>query len=114
MGVRRKPVFIAAAGLVFPGLGQLLLGQKIRGIIFFALGNILFLTAAPLLAVKLYRAGLAVPPAAPGRWLLIKQYLAAGGLEIFLILGAAYAVLLLAGALSAYRSARLRRPESSA
>jgi hypothetical protein len=109
MGVKRGPAFIAAAGLVFPGLGQLLIGQKVKGIIFFALGNVLFLTAAPLLAVKLYRASLAVPPGRPGRWLGITQHLAAGGLEVFIVLGAAYAFLLLAGALSAYRSARKLR-----
>jgi hypothetical protein len=106
MGVRSHPLLIGLAGLLFPGLGQFLNGQKLKGLLFFVLANLLLFTALPLLFIKLRRALELIPAGTPERWVLLKRHLEAGGLDFLLFLGAAYGGLLLAAAGSAYYTAR--------
>jgi hypothetical protein len=112
MGVRGNPLLIGLAGLLFPGLGQLLNGQKVKGLLFLVLANVLFFSAIPVLFIKLWRALGAIPAGTPMRWALVKQHISASGLDFLLLLAAAYGGLLLTAAACAYGAARKSRREN--
>ena len=109
MGAKRNPILVGLAGLLFPGLGQLLNGRKKAGLLFFMLGNVIFLTAFALLFIKVYRAAKAIPLDATSRGWLIMEHIGQSGLGILLILGIIYFALLFIAAANAFWTARKDR-----
>ena len=109
MGAKKSPLLIGLAGLLFPGLGQLLDDRKKPGLLFFMLGNVLFLTASVTLLIKVYRAAKAIPADAANRGWLLLEHIGQSGLGVLLVLGIIYFALLLAAAADAYLTARKNR-----
>lgn len=101
------PWLAAFAGLLIPGMGQFLLGRRLRGLMFFLLANIIFISALLVIAARFYRA-VQVIPATSQRWPMVMEQMAQQGWGILPVLGILYLLLLLGAALDAFFLARRR------
>jgi hypothetical protein len=87
-------------------VGHFLIGRRLRGLVFFALANFLFLSTLATLAFKFYLASRQAPLPTPDRWLRIREIMAAQGPGVLWLLGCLYGLLLLVSVLDAWRQAR--------